>query len=124
MTITNKNRAENSLKWINQLPNFMQWDGELGNEITGYDVFGAGCIILNIPFHPNDNFSNKLKKATGLLSLRGTFKEEIDGFESLDEMNEKGVSFKRMRKYMKDYHHLIFKKKVSKYINKILTANV
>lgn len=73
MSYTIRQKADYAIKWIDQLPDFMQdvSGGRLGSLETGYCCLGVGCVVTNTKFDSEDGNSEALQLKTGLVSSEG-----------------------------------------------------
>lgn len=122
--ITNEDRANNAINWIENLPNYKQAPkGErqrLGSKEKGYCCLGAGCEILGLGFDEDDPNSVEFRQAVGLDCQNGSFIDEsmlFYGKDSLTEINDKtNAGFKRISDLMKTKPDWMFEKEVAQLI--------
>lgn len=122
--ITNEDRANNAINWIENLPNYKQAPkGErqrLGGKEKGYCCLGAGCEILNIKFDADAQNSDEFQQAVGLYSENGSFIDEsalFYGEDSLATVNDStNAGFKRISDLMKTKPDWMFEKEVAQLI--------
>lgn len=125
--LTNKEKAENAIKWIDALPNYSQGYGllRLINEEGDrqYCCLGVGCELFNIEHHDDAEFSQKFAIMVGLYDYTGKFSApsgqnvEIEGRRSLVGLNDSGTnSFVGIQKVLKQHPQSIFIPEVAKLI--------
>lgn len=123
--ITNEDRANNAINWIENLPNYKQAPkGErerLGSKEKGYCCLGVGCEILKMGFDEDDSNSKEFQQAVGLYCTNGSFTDKsmlFYGKDSLTKLNDKtNAGFKRISDLMKTKPDWMFEDEVAQLIS-------
>lgn len=77
-SLTDEQKAENAIKWIEAMPNYRKGESildgvQLGRKKETYSCLGAGCEVLGIEFDKQGLYIDNFKKAVGLKELEEGF---------------------------------------------------
>ena len=120
---TVEEQSSNAVKWIEKLKSTSckQQASFLGGKSYGYNIFGLGCRLLDIPFYPDEQYSNHFHKAVGLYDKKGTCQRAVffnnKMYGNLESLNHI-ATFARISKILRTAHNtrLIFKPEVAELI--------
>ncbi len=115
MSLKPYQKAANTIRWINHLPDGKQAPkgrrGELGDVNNGFCCLGYGCHVLGIDFSSCDIVSDDLCNLTGLSDPNGRFPEGNTFYfeKSLSFANDyTNAGFKRIARLMRTKPHWMF----------------
>jgi hypothetical protein len=117
---TAKEKAAFAIQWITKLGTSAakQQSAYLGSPAFGYNMFGFGCKLFDLPFFPDETHSPHLPLVVGLHDSKGTFSTPVKytykEYGSLEELT-RFLSFGRIATWMKRPTNLrvIFKPEVA-----------
>jgi len=148
MAISYKNKAENAIAWamfLHKTDYKQNTNGKLGDLKSGFCCLGVGCHIFSIKYKKDDEVSSTFRNRVGLLNdgglfydpfsfhtpwkriVPGKFKIKVYGkddfYNGLADANDRGVSFKRIAKWISKRPETLFHPKVATYIKDYFKDN-
>ena len=103
---TDEQKAQHAIRWIEKLSKTAakQQSAYLGSPAFGYNIFGFGCKLFDLPFFPDEKYSDHLHLVVGTLDCKGTFavasKYGYKEYGSLEELT-RFLSFAKISTWMK-----------------------